>query len=132
MKSEFYYTSRVYYISLLGAECITLLCSVSRVASASFSFLIFNDVLVSSTLTLPVNIFTWKKKKPCSPGTTKIFVPWAPSVSVLLTSTSLKILKKNLLLVLGGFRSFQVVSCFSNYQVKAPALKTKQWPISLI
>ena len=24
-------------------------------------FLTFNDVLVSSTLTLPVNIFTWKK-----------------------------------------------------------------------
>ena len=25
---------------------------------------IFNDVLVSSTLTLPVNIFTWKKETP--------------------------------------------------------------------
>ena len=34
--------------------------------------LIFSDVLVSSTLTLPVNIYTWKKKKPCSPGETKI------------------------------------------------------------
>ena len=36
-------------------------------------FLIFNDVLVSSTLTLPVNIFTWKKGKPCSSGATKFF-----------------------------------------------------------
>ena len=27
--------------------------------------------------TLPVNIFTWKKEKPCSPGATKIFVPQA-------------------------------------------------------
>ena len=76
VKLEFYYTcSRVYYTSVLGAECIARLCSVSRVPSASFSFLIFNDVLVSSTLTLPVNIFTWKKEKPCSPGATKIFVP---------------------------------------------------------
>ena len=25
--------------------------------------------------TLPVNIFTWKKEKPCSPWETKIFVP---------------------------------------------------------
>ena len=40
--------------------------------------MIFNDVLVSSTLTLvPVNIFTWKKEKPCSPGATKMFVPRA-------------------------------------------------------
>ena len=48
------------------------------------------------------------------------------SVCVLLTTTFLKILKK-LLLFLGGFRSFQVVSgsfrwfqvvpCFSNYGV---------------
>ena len=51
MKSEFYYTRRVYYTSVLGAECIALLCSVSRLASASFKFLIFNDVLVSSSLT---------------------------------------------------------------------------------
>ena len=29
---------------------------------------------MSSTLTLPVNIFTWKKEKPFSPGATKIFV----------------------------------------------------------
>ena len=36
------------------------------------NFLTFNDVLVSSTLTLPVNIFTWKKKKPCSPGARKL------------------------------------------------------------
>ena len=36
-------------------------------------FLIFNDVLVSSTLTLSVNIFTWKKEKQCSPGATKFF-----------------------------------------------------------
>ena len=34
---------------------------------------IFNDVLVSSTLTLPVNIFTWKKEKLCSSGETKFF-----------------------------------------------------------
>ena len=87
VKMEFYYTSRVYYTSVLGAECIAILCSVSRVASASFSFLIFNDELVSSTLTLPVNIFTWKKEKPCSPGARKLS-----------------------LLVLGGFRPFQVVS----------------------
>ena len=39
-----------------------------------FLLLIFHDVLVSSTLTVPVNICTWKKEKPCSPGTTKIFV----------------------------------------------------------
>ena len=42
-----------------------------------FYFLIFNDVPVSSTLTLPVNNFTWKNEKPCSLGATKIFVPWA-------------------------------------------------------
>ena len=48
-------TSRVYYTPVRGDECIALLCSLSRVASASFSFLIFNDVLVSSTLTPPVN-----------------------------------------------------------------------------
>ena len=42
-----------------------------------FSFLFFNGVPVSSTLTLPVNNFTWKKEKPYSPGATKIFVPLA-------------------------------------------------------
>ena len=57
------------------------LCSVSCVVSASFSFLIFNDVLVSSTLTLPVNIFTWKKEKPCSPGARKFSLPRASMVS---------------------------------------------------
>ena len=78
---------------------------------ASFSFLIFNDVLVSSTLTLPVNIFTLEKEKPCSPGAVKISMPpgehgfsffqvkmFTGSVSVLLTGTSLKKnknLKKN-------------------------------------
>ena len=31
----------------------------------------FNDALVSSTRTLPVKIFTWKKEKPCSPKATK-------------------------------------------------------------
>ena len=35
------------------------------------TFLFFNDVLVSSTPALPVNIFTWKKEKPCSPGQRK-------------------------------------------------------------
>ena len=121
----------MYYTSVLGAECIALLCSVSRVASASFSFSIFNDVLVSSTLTLPVNIFTWKKEKPCSPRATKIFVVspssknfhgfsffqvkmCTGSISVLLTSTSLKIKKKKLQLkkkkFVAGFRWFQVVS----------------------
>ena len=50
VKSEFYYTSRVYYTSVLGAECIALLSSVSRLASSSFSKVIFNDVQVSSTL----------------------------------------------------------------------------------
>ena len=44
--------------------------------------MIFSDVLVSSTLTLPVNIYTWKKKKPCSPGATKIFVPRARKVTI--------------------------------------------------
>ena len=83
-----YYTSWVYYTSVLGAECIAFLCSVSRVASATFSFLIFNDVLVSSTLTLPVNIFTWKKEKPCSTGARKLYI--------LCTSTSLKIKKLKL------------------------------------
>ena len=34
----------------------------------SFFFFNFNDVLPSSTLILPVNIFTWKKEKQCSPG----------------------------------------------------------------
>ena len=29
--------------------------------------------LVSSTFTLPVNIFTWKKEKLCSPGETNFF-----------------------------------------------------------
>ena len=50
---------------------------------------IFNDVLVSSTLTLPVNIFTWKKEKPCSPGAWKFLFPRASMVSpssVLLPS----------------------------------------------
>ena len=47
-------------------------------------FLIFSDVLVSSTLTLPVNIYTWKKKKPCSPGATKIFLIFS---DVLVSST---------------------------------------------
>ena len=28
----------------------------------------FNDALVSSTRTLPVNVFSWNKGKPCSPG----------------------------------------------------------------
>ena len=89
----------MYYTSVLGAECIALLCSASRVASASFIKVTFSDVLVSSTLTLPVNIYTWKKKKPCSPGASKIYsmlfkhlkLMFTGSVSVLLTSTSLKI-----------------------------------------
>ena len=33
----------------------------------------FNDALVSSTRTLPVKIFTWKKEKHCSPKATKFF-----------------------------------------------------------
>ena len=64
-----------------GAECIALLCSVSRVASASFSKVIFNDVLVSSTLTLPVNIFTWKKEKPCSSGARQLIQGKTPTPS---------------------------------------------------
>ena len=59
-------------------HCTSILCSVSLVASSSFSKVIFNDALVSSTLTLPVNVFTWKKQKPCSRAMlargTKIFV----------------------------------------------------------
>ena len=43
--------------------------------------LIFNDLLVSSRPTLPVNIFTWKKKKPCSPGARKFSLPRASMVS---------------------------------------------------
>ena len=66
-------------------------------------FFIFNDVLVSSRLTRPVNIFTWKKEKPCSPGAQIFVAPgehgfcffqvklFTKSVSVLLTGTSLKI-----------------------------------------
>ena len=34
-----------------------------------FYYYFFNDTLVSSTRTLPVDNFTWKKEKPCSPGT---------------------------------------------------------------
>ena len=56
----------MYYTSVLGAECIALLCSVSRVATASFSKVVFNDVLVRSTLTLPGNNFTGKEEKPCN------------------------------------------------------------------
>ena len=53
-----------------------------------FFFLIFNNVLVSSTLTLPVNIFTWKKEKLCSPGATTIFVfQWSDDVLVSSTLT---------------------------------------------
>ena len=52
VKSEFYYTSRVYYTSVLGAECTALLCSVSRVASSSFSKVIFNDALTKWTFSL--------------------------------------------------------------------------------
>ena len=64
----------------------------------------FNDALVSSTRTLPVKIFTWKKEKPCSPGARKIFCApgehglsffqvkcYTGSVRVLLTSASLKL-----------------------------------------
>ena len=39
-----------------------------------FSKVIFNDVLVSSTLKLPVNICTWKKKKTMLARGTKIIV----------------------------------------------------------
>ena len=80
----------MYYTSVLGAECIALLCSVSRVASASFSFLIFNDVLVnmyvlvSSTLT---RIYA-EVEHGFSFFQVKMFTG---SVSVLLTGTSLKI-----------------------------------------
>ena len=89
----------------------------------NFMYFFFNDILVSRTLTLPVNIFTWKKEKPCSPGAQKISVApgehgffffqvkiftvapgehgfsffqvkiFTGSVSVLLTSISLKIKK---------------------------------------
>ena len=88
VKSEFYYTSRVYYTSVLGAECTALLCSVSRVASSSFSEVIFNDALVSSILTLPVNIFTWKKEKPCSPGARKFSLPQASIVCIVLRASA--------------------------------------------
>ena len=116
-------TSRVYYTPVPGDECIALLCSVSRVASASFSFLIFNDVLASSTLTPPVNIFTWKQGETMlSRGNENFRAPgehgfsffqvkiFTGSVSVLLTSTFLKILKKIKKKIIAGFRWFQVVS----------------------
>ena len=64
----------------------------------------FNDALVSSTRTLPVKIYTSKKKKSCSPGATKILLfpgensfsffqgkIFTGSVRVLLTSASLKL-----------------------------------------
>ena len=53
----------MHYTCVLGAECIVLLCSVSHVASASFSKVIFNDVLVGSTLTLPVKIFSLGRRR---------------------------------------------------------------------
>ena len=37
---------------------------LQRSEIVNFVVAIFNDVLVSSTLTLTVNIYTWKKKKP--------------------------------------------------------------------
>ena len=95
-------TSRVYYTSILGAECTALLCSVSHMASSSFQLLKFNNTLMSNARTLPVNIFTWKKEKPYARGM-KIFVPRAygfsffqvkmvtGSVHVLLTSVSFKL-----------------------------------------
>ena len=46
----------------------------------------FNDALVSSTRTLPVKIFTWKKEKPCSPGARKIFLCLGRAWSLLLPS----------------------------------------------
>ena len=99
-------TSRVYYTSILGAECTALLCSVSRVASSSFQSIKFNNTLVNSARTLPVNIFTWKKEKPY-PWGMKIFVPRAygfsffqvkmftGGVHVLLTTVSFKSKLKN-------------------------------------
>ena len=112
-------TSRVYYTPVRGDECIALLCSLSRVASASFSFLIFNDVLVSSTLTPPVNIFTLKQGETMLARGNENFRAqgehdfsifqvkmFTGSVCVLLTSTFLKILKK----IIAVLRWFQVVS----------------------
>ena len=46
----------------------------------------FNDALVSSTRTLPVKIFTWKKEKPCSPGARKNFLCPGRAWSLLLPS----------------------------------------------
>lgn len=40
--------------------------------SINVIFQFFNNALVSSTLTLPVKIFTWKKEEPRSPGPAKI------------------------------------------------------------
>ena len=84
-------------------KCIALLCSVSRVASASFSFLIFNDVLVSSSYTSSEHFYLEEGETILAWGT-KIFVAlgehgfsffqvklFTGSVSVLLTSTLLKI-----------------------------------------
>ena len=64
----------------------------------------FNDALVSSTRTVPVKIFTWKREKPCSLSGTKIFCApgehgfsffqvkiFTGSVRVLPTSVSLKL-----------------------------------------
>ena len=95
-------TSRVYYTSILEAECTALLCSVSHVASSNFQLIKFNNTLMSNARTLPVNIFTWKKEKPYARDM-KIFVPReygfsffqvkmvTGSVHMLLTSVSFKL-----------------------------------------
>ena len=57
------------------------------------TFLIFNDALVSSTLALPVNIFTWKKEKPCSPGQRKFLCAGnvKKAVSLISKTTTLHV-----------------------------------------
>ena len=86
MKSEFYYISRVYYTSVLGAEFIALLCSVSRVASASL------EEGETAMLAQGTKIFVDPGEHGFSFFQVKMFTG---SVSVLLTSTSSKIKKIN-------------------------------------
>ena len=53
----------------LGANCLVVVFINGKFYIYFILLLFFNDTLVSSTRTLPVDNFTWKKKKPCSPGT---------------------------------------------------------------
>ena len=77
-KSRFPFSATAHRDFEIFKKAVLDFCGVQSLAGAK---VIFNDVLVSSTLTLPVNIFTWKKKKLCSPGAGKFSFPWANIVS---------------------------------------------------